>query len=78
MTDTYTDHFISYAHDIQWLLKEEEEETLEQLTEIIPLSKEHQLDLSDRLTRFRIRCCSESFALGIEMGLRITREIPIR
>lgn len=78
MTDTYMDHFTSYAHDIQWRLKKAEEETLEQLTQLIPMSDEHKIDLSDRLRALHFRCCSESFTLGIELGLRLAVEFPAK
>lgn len=78
MTDIYMDHFTSYAHDIQWRLKMAEEETLDQLTQLIPMSNEHKVDLTDGLHALRLLCCSESFALGIELGLRLAVEFPIK
>lgn len=74
MSDTYTQLLISYIHDTQWRLKQTEKDTLEQLTQLIPMSNEQKLDLADQLAALRSRCCSECFALGIQIGLRITQE----
>jgi len=71
MTDIYTQHFTSYVYDMQRWLKESKEETLSHLAEIIPMSDENKLDLDDSLTALHTRSCTESFALGIQLGLRI-------
>ncbi len=78
MNDTYMKYFTSYAHDTQWRLKKAEEETVDQLSQLIPMSDEHKVDLADRLNALRSRCCSESFALGIELGLRLAVEFPVK
>ncbi len=75
MPDTYTQLFNSYAHDVQRHLVMSEKETLEQLVQLIPMSDENRVDLTDRLSDFRALCCAESLALGIEIGLRLNREI---
>lgn len=75
MTDIYTQLFNSYAHDVQRHLKVSEKETLEQLAQLIPMSDENRVDLTDQLAAFRALCCAESLALGIEIGLRLNREI---
>ncbi len=74
MTDTYTQHFTGYVYDMQRLLEDSKEETLNHLAEIIPMSDENKLNLDDSLTALHSRCCTESFALGLEMGLRIAWE----
>lgn len=75
MTDTYSQLFDSYAHDIQWNLKKTQEDTIDRLTQRIPLSNEQKIDLTDHLTMFRYRCYEESFALGVQLGLRIAWEL---
>lgn len=75
MTDTYTQLFTSYAHDLTCRLKKSEEEALDQLTRSIPMSNEHRVDVADQLSALRKLCCAESFALGIQVGLRITQEL---
>ena len=77
MTDTYAQLLNSYAHDLQWRLKNSEKETLEELAEAIPLADENKLELADRLSAFRALCCAESFALGIQIGLRLSRELTV-
>lgn len=76
MEDTYTQLFTGHVHDIQWRLKKAQDDTFDQLTQTIPMSDERKMDLADQLTRLRSRCCSESFALGIELGLRVAWEFP--
>lgn len=75
MSDIYTQLFNSYAHDVQRHLIVTEEETIKQLAQLIPMSDENKIDLTDRLSDFRALCCAESLALGIEIGLRLNREI---
>lgn len=75
MTDQYAYLFYGYAHDVQLHLKDLQKETHQELVQIIPMSDEHKIDLIDKLDLFRSRCCLESFALGVEAGMRLIREI---
>lgn len=78
MSDSYFDRFICYANDIQRMLRLSEEETLNQLAQLIPMSHDNKIDLADRLSTLRSRCCSECFRLGLELGLRIASEFPLK
>lgn len=62
---------------MQRYLKKSEKEIFEELIEMIPMSDENKIDLSDHLTWLRSRCCAESLILGIELGLRLSREITV-
>lgn len=75
MSDIYAQLFDSYAHDVQRHLKESEDETFAELIQVIPMSDEHKMDLTDRLTALRSRCCEESLLLGIVIGLRLNLDI---
>ena len=75
MPDIYAQLFNSYAHDVQRHLKMAESEALERLVQLIPMSEENRVDLADRLANLRAVCCSESIALGIQLGLRLGWEI---
>lgn len=77
MSDIYAQLFISYAHDVQQHLKESENETFAELIQLIPMSNENKVDLTDRLAAFRTLCCAESLTLGVELGLRLSREIKV-
>ena len=76
MTDIYTALLNGYIHDMQWRLKKTQEDTLDQLTKLIPMSDDQKFDLSEQLTAFRARCFMESFSLGMQLGLRIGWEFP--
>lgn len=78
MLDTYSKIFSGYVHDMKWRMKKSEEETFSQLVEIIPMSEENRIDLADHLSRLRSSCCEESFALGIQLGLRIAGEFSVK
>ena len=56
MTDIYAQLFNIYAQDVQRYLKKSEKDTFEELTQLIPMSDENKIDLSDHLTRLRSRC----------------------
>ena len=75
MQDIYTQLFNSYAHDVQRHLKMAEDETVERLVQLIPMSGEDKVNLADQLTGLRTLCCAESLALGIWIGLRLSQEI---
>lgn len=75
MNEIYDMLFNSYAHDIQLHLKESEKETLKELAQLIPLSDENMIDLTDRLAILQKCCRAESLLLGIQIGLRLSREI---
>lgn len=77
MSDTYNQLFNIYAQDVQRYLKKSEKDTFEELTQLIPMSDENKIDLSDHLARLRSRCCAESLILGIGLGLRLSREIKV-
>ena len=77
MSDIYAKLFDCYARDVQRHLKAEEEEALAQLVQLIPALEENRVDLADRLASLRAVCCAESLALGIEIGLRLNREITV-
>jgi len=78
MTNTYTQYFTGHVYETQRWIKEAKEETLHHLAEVIPMSDENKLDLDDSLTSLHSRCCTESFALGIEIGLRIAWEFSAK
>lgn len=75
MSDIYAKLFDCYARDVQRHLKAEEEEALAQLVRLIPMSEENRVDLADKIASLRALCCSESLALGIQLGLRLGWEI---
>ncbi len=77
MIDPYNELFSVYVDDVRRSLKVAEQETCDRLVQRIPMSDEHRLDLSNQLTALRCLCCEESFILGIEAGLRLSREIMV-
>lgn len=77
MPDIYAQLFNSYAHDVQRHLKMAEDEALERLVQLIPMSDEDKAGLADQLTGLRTLCCAESLALGIGIGLRLSQEITV-
>lgn len=77
MSDIYVQLFDCYARDVQGHLRETEAETLKQLVQLIPMSEEHRVDLADKIALLRAVCCSESIALGIQIGLRLGWEITV-
>ena len=59
MQDIYTQLFNSYAHDVQRHLKMAEDETVERLVQLIPMSGEDKVNLADQLTGLRTLCCGQ-------------------
>lgn len=74
MNTTYEWLYERYAKDLQEGFKASEEEAIERLAHIIPLTEDYRLNLVDCLADLRYHCGVESFALGVQLGLRLTSD----
>ncbi len=71
MNATYEWLYDNYAQTLQGELRKMETLAIEQLSENIPLSDEHKVTLADCLAGLRLQCGAESFALGLQLSLRL-------
>ncbi|MBD5163010.1 MAG: hypothetical protein HDT14_13570 [Oscillibacter sp.] len=74
MNQTYKWLFENYAEDLQGEFKEYEEQVIDQLAQAIPLTDHQRIKLVDSFADARFRCGVESFALGVQFGLRLTMD----
>ena len=74
MNTTYQWLFDNYARKLQEEFKEFEEEAISQLGQMVPLSNNQRIKVEDFLGEHRFRCGVESFALGVQFGLRLTTD----
>ena len=74
MNTTYEWLYENYAQDLQKEFEASEEEAIERLAHIIPLTDNYRLNLVDCLADLRYHCGVESFALGVQLGLRLTSD----
>ena len=77
MNTTYEWLYDNYASELQKTFRRNETEAIEQLSKKIPLSAEQKVDLADCMANLRLSCGTESFALGVQMGLRLTQDIDL-
>ena len=75
MNQTYEWLYDNYAHELQKEFREVETAAIEQLAETIPLSVADKVALADCLAGLRLHCGTESFALGLQLGLHLTEDV---
>lgn len=71
MNASYEWLYDNYARALQEELQKSEDAVVEETAKALPMSDEDKIDLSDRLTRLRLACGTRSFALGVQLGLRL-------
>ncbi len=80
MDITYEWLYENYAGNLQEKLAKYEETAIDQILSSAALTGKARLQLVDFLADHRFRCGVESFALGVQLGLRLTmdfwRELP--
>ena len=72
MNDTYEWLYDYYAAPLLKELEESENEQLEHLSKSLELSEWGRVQLFDRLSNMRFRWGAEVFAMGLQMGVRLT------
>ena len=75
MNAAYEWLYDNYAQELQKELRKTETAAIEQLAEKIPLSDEHKVALADCMAGLRLHCGTESFALGLQLGLHLTEDV---
>lgn len=80
MDITYEWLYENYAEQLQTEFTEYEEKAIDQISHSAAPTDSARLKLVDFLADHRFRCGVESFALGVQLGLRLTmdfwRELP--
>ena len=77
MNTTYQWLFDNYTQELQEEFREFEAEAINQLKQMVPLSDIQRIRVEDFLAEHRFRCGVESFALGVQFGLRLTTDFWI-
>lgn len=72
MTKTYEWLYDNYAKDLLARLMDEEQALIDSTLASMPLTNSQKLDLYDLLTDLRLRSGVEVFALGLQLGVRLT------
>lgn len=72
MNETYEWLYDNYAKDLLARLLAEEQSLISSTLESMPLTDSQKLDLFDLLTDLRLRSGVEVFALGLQLGVRLT------
>lgn len=72
MSTTYEWLYDNYAEPLLKEIRSSEQKELEQLAQSLELDARGRVQLADRLTNMRLRWGAEVFALGLQLGLRLT------
>lgn len=72
MNTAYEWLYDNYTRELQQELCRNENAAIENLSKTIPLSDSHKIDLADCMVNLRLQCGTASFALGFQLGLRLT------
>ena len=72
MSTTYEWLYDNYAEPLLKEIRASEEAELERLAQSLELDAQGRVQLVDCLTSMRLRWGTEAFALGLQLGLRLT------
>ena len=72
MNTTYEWLYDNYARELQKKFRKNEDAAIEELSKTLPLTESNKIDLADCMSNLRLQCGTESFAIGFQLGLRLT------
>ena len=74
MNQTYEWLYENYAEDLQKKMMQYEEDAINLLLQIAPFTDNQRVKLADCLAELRFHWGVDSFALGVQFGLRLTTD----